>query len=112
MVVESYIADERSVRESCQDDVAKCDLYIGIIGRRYGFVPGATGTLHHRARVRRGAERQSADVVFIKEDDHIKGPFWDAVTNENPPALIESFRRRVSSGGEGAPRATFFKTPG
>ncbi len=37
VVVESYTADERSVRKCCQEDVAGCDLYIGIIGRRYGL---------------------------------------------------------------------------
>ena len=38
-VAESYTADERSVRESCLADVVGCDLYIAIIGRRYGFIP-------------------------------------------------------------------------
>ena len=38
-VVESYTADERRVRESCLADVEGCDLYIGIIGLRYGFIP-------------------------------------------------------------------------
>lgn len=38
-VVESYTADERSVRDSCLADVASCDVYIGIVGRRYGFIP-------------------------------------------------------------------------
>ena len=38
-VVESYSADERSVRDSCLADVAECDRFIGIVCRRYGFIP-------------------------------------------------------------------------
>ena len=33
------LLDERSVRERCLADVAGCELYIGIVGMRYGFIP-------------------------------------------------------------------------
>lgn len=39
IAVESYTADERSVRESCLADVAGCDLFIAIVGLRYGIIP-------------------------------------------------------------------------
>jgi hypothetical protein len=31
VVVESYTADERNLRDSCLADVSSCDLYIGIV---------------------------------------------------------------------------------
>ena len=37
--VNSYLPDSDTVRESCLDDVGKCDLYVLIVGHRYGFVP-------------------------------------------------------------------------
>ena len=37
--VDSYLPDSESVRGSCLDDVAGCDLYVLIAGHRYGFVP-------------------------------------------------------------------------
>jgi len=37
--VDSYLPDSDTVRDSCLDDVAGCDLYVLIAGHRYGFVP-------------------------------------------------------------------------
>ena len=37
--VDSYLPDSDTVRASCLDDVAACDLYVLIAGHRYGFVP-------------------------------------------------------------------------
>src|SRR2546421_9890543 len=37
--IDSYLPDSDTVRESCLDDVAACDLYVLIVGHRYGFVP-------------------------------------------------------------------------
>ena len=35
--VDSYLPDSDTVRDSCLDDVAGCDLYVLILGHRYGF---------------------------------------------------------------------------
>jgi hypothetical protein len=37
--IDSYLPDSDTVRGSCLDDVAVCDLYVLILGHRYGFVP-------------------------------------------------------------------------
>ena len=37
--VHSYLPDSDTVRDSCLDDVDKCDLYVLILGHRYGFQP-------------------------------------------------------------------------
>jgi Domain of unknown function (DUF4062)/Tetratricopeptide repeat len=37
--VDSYLPDSDTVRDSCLDDVAACDLYVLIAGHRYGFQP-------------------------------------------------------------------------
>src|SRR4030095_2080950 len=37
--VESYRPDSDEVRESCLDDIDGCDLYVLILGHRYGFQP-------------------------------------------------------------------------
>jgi hypothetical protein len=39
LAVDSYLPDSDTVRDSCLDDVAACDLYVLILGHRYGFVP-------------------------------------------------------------------------
>jgi tetratricopeptide (TPR) repeat protein len=38
-VVHSYRPNSETVRESCLDDVGTCDLYVLIVGHRYGFQP-------------------------------------------------------------------------
>ena len=38
-VLQSYSADEQSVRASCLADVASCAIYVGIVGLRYGHCP-------------------------------------------------------------------------
>ena len=38
--VHSYRPDSETVRDSCVDDVDTCDLYVLILGHRYGFQPG------------------------------------------------------------------------
>ena len=35
--VDSYLPDSDTVRDSCLEDVATCDLYVLILGHRYGF---------------------------------------------------------------------------
>jgi hypothetical protein len=37
--VDSYVSDSETVRDSCLEDVAACDLYVLIAGHRHGFQP-------------------------------------------------------------------------
>jgi hypothetical protein len=111
MVVESYTADERSVRESCLADVAACDLYIGIIGRRYGFISPGEKCSITELEYDKARECKRPTLVFVKDDSAITLPQSDAGTRDHPPERIESFRQRVTSGTEDAARAALFKTP-
>lgn len=110
-VVESYTADERSVRESCLTDVAGCDLYIGIIGGRYGFIPPGESFSITELEYLQAREHKLPAFIFIKDDDVILNRFHDAGTQENPPERIESFRQRVNNGTEEVGRPTIFKAP-
>jgi hypothetical protein len=109
IVVESYTADERSVRDSCLADVAGCDLYIGILGRRYGFIPPGESRSITELEYEQARGRLST-LMFVKEDAAITLPLSDAGTGEHDPKLIALFRQRVDSGGDDASRGTFFKT--
>jgi hypothetical protein len=37
--VHSYRPDSETVRDSCLDDIDGCDVYVLILGHRYGFQP-------------------------------------------------------------------------
>ena len=109
-VVESYTTDERSVRESCLADVAGCNLYIGIIGRRYGFIlPGGACSIT-QLEYEEARKCKVPTLVFIKDDDEIKFRFSDAGTKEHPAELVEAFRQQVSAGTDEAARAALFKS--
>jgi hypothetical protein len=44
--VHSYRPTSDTVRESCLDDIDGCDLYVLILGHRYGFQPGEDNPEH------------------------------------------------------------------
>ena len=49
--VDSYLPDSDTVRDSCLEDVGACDLYVLVLGHRYGFVsadgnPGGLSITH------------------------------------------------------------------
>jgi hypothetical protein len=109
IVKESYIAKEADLRESSVQDVSECDLYIAILGLRYGFIPPdetkSITQLEYEAAGRANVPR----LVFIKEEDAISVAMTDAHTGEHPPQLIDHFRREVSTGRD-APRPAMFRT--
>ena len=110
-VVESYTADGRSVRESCVDDVARCDLYIGVIGLRYGFVPPGDKLSITHQEYEKARERRIRALIFLKEEGSIRFTDTDAHTQENDAGkLIKAFRGQLSCGAAGAPRPARFKT--
>ena len=108
VVKHSYHAHERDLVASCLEDVDGCDLYIGILGMRYGFVPpgqerSITQLEYERAK---GKPR----LIFLKDESAIPLPATDHRTKENTPEKIEGFRELVSSGQPGEPRPAVFKT--
>ncbi len=110
-VVESYTADERDLRKSCLEDVAGCDLYIGIIGGRYGFIPPGETFSITELEYRQARKHKLPTLVFIKHNSTITLLFSDTYTKENSPDRIESFRQYVNNGTEEAGHPTFFETP-
>ncbi len=109
-VVESYTADERSVRDSCLADVASCDVYIGIVGRRYGFIPPGASYSITVLEYEKAREEGRPVFIFIKCDSAIPFELTDSYEKLNPE-LIDDFRKLVGSGTNDTSRITYFKTP-
>ena len=109
-VKESYQADERDVRDSCEADVAGCDLYIGIFGLRYGSIaPGQQQSIT-QLEYAQALKTGKPTLLFVKDKASILAEFHDAVTGENPRERIESFRASITSGAKGSARANLFST--
>ncbi|WP_090720619.1 hypothetical protein [Nitrosomonas sp. Nm166] len=47
-------------------------------------------------------EHKLPTLISVKDDGAILSQFHDAVTQENPPDLIGSFRQRVNKGARGS----------
>lgn len=116
---DSYRASENELIETCLDDVGKCDIYVGIVGLRYGYRPEdgqknpgnkSITELEYEKAIAAGMPR----LIFVKDPDSIAHTFTDHGTkekeNQKPDGsfLIDDFRARVSNGKEQVPAA--FKT--
>jgi Domain of unknown function (DUF4062) len=71
-MMEEYVARDEVVERACQDDVTKCDVYVGIFAWRYGHVPDdnnpqkkSVTELEYFA----AAQRQIPCLVFLLRDD-------------------------------------------
>jgi len=78
-------------------DVAGCDLYIGIVGLRYGFIPRARNAPSPSWSTSKRAT-QRPTLVFVKDEDEIKPRFHDAVTNETRASGLRNSGRKLTSG--------------
>lgn len=110
IVIESYEADPRPLWQSCVADVESCELYICVVGLRYGFIPPgqpkSITELEFDAAVGTGIPC----LVFMKTSSSITVDKSDGGTGEHPQKLILDFRARVSSGGDGFSRPANFST--
>jgi hypothetical protein len=98
--------------DSFLDDVASCDLYIGILGLRYGYIPTETSANPHQLSIteleyRRAGECGIPRLIFLKDESAIPAIQSDAFTGENPPDRIRHFRSEASK----AQRPTVFSNP-
>ena len=77
-VKDSYTASEDALVASCLDDVAACDLYIGILGLRYGYVPVRGFDNPERLSIteleyRHAGQPRVPRLVFVKAEEGDQG---------------------------------------
>jgi hypothetical protein len=111
IVRHSYRASEDALVDSCLNDVAECDLYIVILGLRYGFVPTRGFSNPEKLSIteleyRHAGTKVIARHAFLKDEGAIPYTLTDAKTKEHPPERIEAFRSSASADQ----RAALFKT--
>ncbi|HEY9067878.1 MAG TPA: DUF4062 domain-containing protein [Burkholderiaceae bacterium] len=104
-VLQSYSADEQSVRDSCLADVASCAIYVGIVGLRYGHCPadpnGSASCSITELEFREARRLHKPCYVFIKSQSARTycGTDMDSATGENERgARIAAFRALLEGG--------------
>ena len=111
IVRHSYRASEDALVDSCLNDVAECDLYIVILGLRYGFVPTRGFSNPEKLSITDLEYRQAGTagiprLVFLKDKSAIPFTETDADSGEHPPERIAGFRSTASADQ----RPALFKT--
>jgi Domain of unknown function (DUF4062) len=104
VVKTSFRASEEGVVTTCTNDVRKADLYVGILGQRYGYVPPAaegnpaeksiTELEYHACRTSRRSPIPR--LMFIKPTEAgIAAAHIDALSNKASAPHMEEFLNRV-----------------
>jgi formylglycine-generating enzyme required for sulfatase activity len=100
VVKQSYDASEDALVESCLSDVEECDLYIGVLGLRYGYVPGKPFSNPKKLSITQleyehAGGKKIPRYLFLKHEEVIPVTLTDLRTKEHPPERIEKFRELV-----------------
>lgn len=69
--MEEYVARDQRTRAACEQDVAQCDIYVGIFAWRYGHIPedDNEGRLSITELEYRKASGEKTCLVFLLSDD-------------------------------------------
>lgn len=97
VVLDSCRASEEGVAATCAGDVRKCDLYVGIVAKRYGYRPGAAENprdlsiteIEYEA-CRLDGQPRIDRLMFLKTR-------FDDEFSDKPSERIDAFRERVST---------------
>ena len=96
--VDSYLPDSENVRDSCLDDVAGCDLYVLILGHRYGSQPpqdNPEGLSITQLEFRRAGQCGIPRVALLRTS--IPDVSVSDLGNPQRLALVSAFRDEVAS---------------
>ena len=95
--IDSYLPDSDTVRQSCLDDVGACDLYVLILGHRYGFQPpedNPEGLSITHLEFRRAAECGIPRVALLRTS--IPDVSLSDLADPQQLALVSAFRDEVA----------------
>ena len=79
ITMEYYVAENKKPLDRCLEDVASCDLYVGIFAWRYGFVPSGYDKSITELEYRKAVEAGKDCLIFLLDED---APSW-------PPKFVD-----------------------
>lgn len=94
-VKQSYGASEKDLIATCREDVAGCDVYVGIFGLRYGYQPpgdNPDGKSITELELDEAEAKGLQRFLFVK-DERARG--YSAADIDNPRTKIDALRARV-----------------
>jgi hypothetical protein len=109
IAMEDYVAADQRPLDKCLEDVAGCDLYVGIFARRYGYVPPDQEKSITELEFRQAVKEGKPCLLFLLDEEVSWPPsLKDAVTGDGEcgariNALREELKRDYT--------VAFFKNP-
>src|ERR1051325_5597048 len=68
IAMEHYMAESRRPLERCLEDVASCDLYIGLFAWRYGFIPEGQDKSVTELEFRKAVSENKRCLIFLLKE--------------------------------------------
>lgn len=105
VAMEYYVPESRRPLAKCLDDVRRCDLYLGIFARRYGYMPPGESASITELEFREALRRHIDTVCFLLDTECD----WPAafIDSGEAGARIEALRAEIARDY----LAGFFATP-
>jgi len=103
VAMEYYVAEDRPAVDRCLEDVAGCDLYIGIFAWRYGWQPPKDKVSITELEYRRAVELNKPRLLFLADPKAA----WPPLLIDGNRKKIEALRKKVGDDRI----AGFFSTP-
>ena len=105
IAMETYVAEPERPLEKCLNDVAQCDIYVGVIAWRYGYIieghDRSITELEYRHAVEKGIDR----LIFLLSED---APWPPKYVDKGPDASrIQGLREELTRNN----LCSFFDTP-
>jgi len=93
VAMEYYIAEDKRAVDRCLEDVAACDLYIGVFAWRYGWTPPKRRFSITELEYRTAVAANKTRLLFLADPKAAWPPFLIDADRKK----IEALRRKVSS---------------
>ena len=99
IAMEDYVATDKRPVDKCLDDVRKADIYVGVFGFRYGFVPpdshGNPDKLSITELEFRQAEKLNKPILafVVNESTPWRADFMDSQKSEDRGERVSCFRK-------------------
>ena len=106
VAIEYYVAEDKRPVAKCLDDVAACDVYVGIYAWRYGWIPTENNPANlsiTEMEFRQAEDKHKPCLIFLLRDD---AP-WARSKMDRDTTKIEALRNTASA----KHTADYFSTP-
>jgi len=91
VAMEDYVATDQRPVDRCLEDVAKCDVYVGIFAWRYGYIPPDYNISITELEYRKAEQTNKIKLIFLLNENAI----WENGLKDEPLDQIIKLRNEL-----------------